>query len=529
MKLRHLLTCIFISAAALCSAQDQLSALIPMPNEITTNPKASLQFTAGKSRYYAEGNSLDFAKDKLNRIFQKRMGISLLPANRPGQAEILLRTDSTLQNREQYRLEATSRKLTITGATPEAVLYGIQTLDQLMLGDVCATAQNRITAISINDAPRFGYRAIMLDPARHFLPIEDIKFFIDQMVKYKFNVLQLHLTDDQGWRIHIKSHPHLASKEHYTHEEIRDLIAYASQHNIEIIPEVDIPGHTVAILAAYPELACGHQHDTVIKVGKTTNRMLCASNKQVYKVLEDVISEISSLFSSPKIHLGGDEAAVPENWEKCPDCNRMMKKYGYTRATELMIPFFNQVLDKVRKNGKQPILWCELNNIYPPADDYLFPYPSDVTLVSWRNGLTPACLDLTYQHDNPLILAPGEYAYLDYPQYQGDLPEFNNWGMPVTTLEQTYQFDPGYNRPPEQQQHILGVMCTLWGEAIPDINRLNYMAFPRAFAISEAGWTLLENRQWESFKQRIYPNLTDLMKCGVSVRAPFEIAPKEQP
>jgi hexosaminidase len=350
-----------------------------------------------------------------------------------------------------------------------------------------------------------------------------VKFFIDQMAKYKYNVLQLHLTDDQGWRVAIHSHPKLASQQHYTQDELRDIIHYAAQRHIEVVPEVDIPGHTVAILAAYPELSCSHLKEDTVVVGHTTNRMVCAANGQSYQVLTDVINELASLFPSPYIHLGGDEAAVPANWAQCADCQAMMQEAGYTKATQLMIPFFDRILSAVRGNGKKPILWCELNNIYPPADDYLFPYPEDVTLVTWRYGLTPTCLTLTRQHGHPIIMAPGEYAYLDYPQWKNDFPEFNNWGMPLSTLENCYKLDPGYGRPAEEQNHVMGVMGTLWAEAIPDINRATYMAFPRALALAEAGWTEMPKRSWESFKERIYPNLTDLMKRGVSVRVPFEI------
>lgn len=147
-----------------------------------------------------------------------------------------------------------------------------------------------------------------------------------------------------------------------------------------------------------------------------------------------------------------------------------MKELGYQKASQLMIPFFDRMLTFVQENGKTPILWCELDRIYPPANDYLFPYPKNVTLVSWRGGLTPTCLELTRKYGNPLIMAPSEYAYLDYPQYKGDLPEFNNWGMPVTTLEKCYQFDPGYGVSAADQAHIQGIMGTLWGEAIRDMS-----------------------------------------------------------
>ena len=184
------------------------------------------------------------------------------------------------------------------------------------------------------------------------------------------------------------------------------------------------------------------------------------------------------------------------------------------------------MLDIVHKNNKKAILWCELDNMWPPANNYLFPYPKDVTLVTWRNALTPKCIELTRINGHNLIMAPGEHTYLDYPQWHNDLPEFNNWGMPITTIEQTYKLDPSYNLPAEEQQHIQGVMATMWAEAIKDINRVNYMFFPRGLAIAEAGWSIMQQRSWEGFKKRLMPNLNDLMRSGVSFRVPFEISPR---
>ena len=205
-----------------------------------------------------------------------------------------------------------------------------------------------------------------------------------------------------------------------------------------------------------------------------------------------------------------------------------MHRNVYSDPSQLMNIFFKEMLDIVRNNNKEAILWCELDNIWPPANDYLFPYPKDVTLVTWRNALTPKCIELTRINGHKLIMAPGEHTYLDYPQWRNDLPEYGNWGMPITSLQQSYNIDPGYNLPTNEQQHIMGVMATLWAEAIRDINRVNYMFFPRGLAIAEASWSYMEQRSWESFKQRLYPNLTDLMMRGVSFRVPFEIAAPQQ-
>lgn len=526
LTMKNYLSLVVLLFALAATAQDNRSALIPMPNHFEQTPGKPFRLGTKEAVIFAPQLAAQFAGNTLRQILKERMRVDapVVDAASERAAIIQLTIDPELQGGEHYTLKVNEKGMTLTGATAAALYYGVMTVDQLLLGDVCSTQQRQIAPVTIDDSPRFAYRALMLDPARNFLPVEDVKFYIDQMARYKYNVLQLHLTDDQGWRIEIKKHPRLTTGSgFYTQEQLKDIIRYAAERHIEVVPELDIPGHTVAILAAYPELGCTHT-DTLPKiVGQTVDLMLCANNKQVYAVFKDVIDEVAALFPSDYIHLGGDEAVIEKNWTRCTRCQALMKERGYTKASQLMIPFFDQMLDFVRKDGKRPILWCELNNIRMPANDYLFPYPKDATLVSWRDGLTPTCLELTAQHGNRLILAPGEYAYLDYPQWKGDLPEFNNWGMPVTSLEKCYQFDPGYGLPASKQAHIEGIMGTLWGEAIKDMNRVTYMTYPRGLALAEAGWTQMENRDWRSFKERLYPNLMNLMKHGVSVRVPFEI------
>lgn len=505
-------------------AQSPLSALVPMVNhcEMRENVKP-FQFKPKQTEIFISDSSLQFSALELSNRIQEVMGINVNITSNDKKSTILLSLDKTLVGNEDYIIDVTSKCIKISGATPAAVWWAVQTFHQILLGDIKSSLLHQVAALRIDDAPRFPYRALMLDPARHFLPVADVKKFIDEMAHFKYNVLQLHLTDDQGWRIEIKKHPNLASKQHYTQQELRDLIEYARQRHIMVVPEVDVPGHTVAILATYPELACTHLVDAEKTVGRTEQMMLCASQPKVYDILSDVIEEIAKTFDAPYIHLGGDESAIEKNWAQCERCKQMMNDCGYTDISQLMIPFFNKVLGEVKRVGKKPILWCELNNIWPPADKYLFPYPQDVTLVTWRNALTPTCLSLTAQSGNPIIMAPGEHAYLDYPQYKNDLPEFKNWGMPITTLQKTYELDPAYGATSPNTCHILGVMGTLWGEAIPDINRATYMAFPRALALAEAGWTEMKYRSWDSFKERIYPNLNRMMKSGISFRVPYEI------
>lgn len=508
------------------------SALIPIPVSVIVDDKKPCDFSGGYT--ISAPASLNFEKIELEKVFENRLGAK---ASASG-VNVSLRIDSALGN-EAYRVVSGNDSLTISGGDAAGVYYAIMTLDQILLGDIPSTSKGELASVTIDDYPRFHHRALMLDPARNFLPVNDVKRYIDRMSRYKFNRLQLHLTDDQGWRIEIKSHPELTrigafrnkkdgvgapDNGFYTQEELRDLISYAALRHVEIIPELDVPGHTVALLASHPELGCrGIVGDSVV-VGQLGNLMLCASNPDVYTLLDDVISEVAAVFPSPMIHLGGDESVIDHNWGACPDDSILMAEKGLDSPAELMSVFFGNVLNSVRRNGKEAVLWCELDNIYPPANEYLFDYPKDVTLVTWRNGLTPKCIELTRRHGNRLIMAPGEYAYLDYPQLHGDLPEWNNWGMPTTTLKRSYEFDPGYGLPAEEQSHISGVMATLWGEAIADINRATYMTYPRGLAIAEAGWSPMSRRDWNSFRDRMWHNVSDLMQSGYSVRAPFEVA-----
>ena len=426
---RLLLTTLLALLITASSAQSNTSALIPMPNHIAKSKNGATTRLDKHTTINTSLPSNSFILQELKSIVEKHTQLSPEIDNSRNKNRIEIEVDPSMTEKEHYTLDIDKRGISIKGGSEGALFMALQTLNQIFIGDVCNTASQRIEHISIDDKPRFAHRAIMIDPARHFLPVEDVKFFIDQMARFKFNILQMHLTDDQGWRIEIKSHPRLTEigafrnngktpspdNGYYTHEDIKELISYAAERNIEIIPELDIPGHSVAILKAYPELGCAFRHQHTKDLGNTTNMMLCAHCEEVYTIYEDIIKEVAMLFPSKKIHLGGDEAAVKENWAKCDDCLAMMHEAGYDKPSQLMIPFFNRMLDIVRKNGKEAILWCELDNIWPPANDYLFPYPDDVTLVTWRNALTPKCIELTGKYGHNLIMAPGAMSLSPKP------------------------------------------------------------------------------------------------------------------
>ena len=301
MKKYKFITCMLLLAGCL-SAQNNMSALLPMPNQVKQTDSKKDFVISDKTVIQTNLPEDAFCIAELKKIVHERTGKTpgLSSSSGSGNSVIRLMLDPSVEGDEHYLLSVSERTVSIKGATQGAILYGLMTLDQILLGDACRTLSGKIAPVEIDDQPRFGYRSLMLDPARHFLPAEDVKFYIDQMVRYKYNVLQLHLTDDQGWRIEIKKHPRLTEKgEFYTQEELKDLVHYAAERNVRIIPELDIPGHTVAVLAAYPELGCSHT-DTIPKiVGETVNLMLCANNDKVYSLYKDILTEVASVFPAP--------------------------------------------------------------------------------------------------------------------------------------------------------------------------------------------------------------------------------------
>ena len=512
------------TATVAATAQTHQPALIPYPREIHISLQKpciiqSKCLISTDDRLLTETTYL---KALLHRHFPD---ISLHDRQR-AKADFKLCIDTTLRdNDEQYTLTVNHKGIAIHGATPHAVFNAINTLDQwIRTNSTCNKNRFCIAPVQIRDIPRYRYRALMLDPARHYLPVSDIKRYIDEMARFKFNTLQLHLSDDQGFRIQVYSHPQLTQgQQHYTQDQIRELIRYAATRHVTIVPEIDIPGHTYGILRTHPQYLCQHTDTTAWGHKLRTDVMLCASQPEVYKLCSDIINEIAALFPSPYIHLGGDESLIRKNWSLCPRCQALKARLHYTSDDLIMGYFFSHFWETLRAKGKKPILWVEMDNIVPPATQYLFPYPKDVTLVTWRNALTPTAIRLTAASGNDLIMAPGEHCYFDYPQYPGDLPENNNWGMPILTLKDAYQWDPAYPELNQPTDHITGVMGTLWGEAINDINRAFYMTYPRALALAEAGWSTPDNRHWTGFKTRLYPILNDMMQRGIPFRVPFEI------
>lgn len=439
---------------------------------------------------------------------------------RPGRARgrLRLRLDSTLSPRtdEAYRIEVTTAGITLTGGSPRGVFWGLMTLSQLLDTDDPTARCSALPTLVITDQPRTALRELMVDPARIFLPLDDLKPLVVEMARYKFNALHLHLVDDQAWRIEIKSYPLLTEQGssrvgmddmplpisgYYTQEEMRQFVAFAARYHVEVIPEIEMPGHEGAAIHCYPRLTCGGRRVPLRTTCGVSNELLCPGEEFVYEFLGNVFRELSDVFPSRYIHLGGDEAGNPPLgcWTDCAKCDSLRRVLGVTVTDgsenwRLQEHLFGRVIDTLRTQyGRTPMFWYETDFRRIPAGCITF---------AWRHGLTAAAIRAARDNGARIMLCPGEHCYLDYPAAAGDMPEVN-WGMPVTTLEQTYRLDPAWGFGSDfERENLMGVAGTLWSECIPSAERLMYMAFPRAMALAEAGWSAARHRCWEDFRRR---------------------------
>jgi hexosaminidase len=409
------------------------------------------------------------------------------------------------------------------------------TLQQLIGGDATTRACRYLPQLAIHDRPRTRMRELMVDPARIFLPFDDLRALLPEMARYKYNALHLHLVDDQAWRIEIKQYPQLVEKAatrtgmddmllpisgYYTQEQMKQLVAEAARYHIDIIPEIEMPGHEVAAIHCFPQLTCGAREVPLRTTCGVSNELLCPGEDFVYEFLGNVFGELAEIFPSRYIHLGGDEAGSPALgcWTDCDKCRTLKRRLGIdgddrSDNWRLQQYLFDRIIDTLRtRYDKTPMFWYET--------DFKTIQPGCITFA-WRHGLTAAAIDAARSNDARIMLCPGEHCYLDYPMAPGDMPEVN-WGMPVTSLQQTYRLDPAWGRGEDfEQRHLFGVAGTLWSECITSTERLYYQAFPRALALAEAGWSPQKVRRWDDFLRRLTPRLRDMQRRGIDFSPRF--------
>ena len=508
--------------SATCSPEE---ALIPQPASLTVTDKAHPLNVRAVWDVVAE-NGLANECLKAEQMLRERIG----QATRKGKATLTLAIDTTLADREAYKLSVTASGVDIHGGSAAGVFYGLMTLDQLLRADADGVCCESIPQLTVTDQPRTHMRELMVDPCRIFVPFDELKAFIPEMARYKLNALHLHLVDDQSWRIEIKSYPKLIAEctsrvgmddmqmpisGYYTQEQMRELVRYAAEYHIDVIPEIEMPGHEVAAIHAYPELTCGGKQVPIRTICGVSNELLCPGNEFTFEFLGNVFRELADIFPSPYVHLGGDEAGNPalDCWTNCEKCQALKKKLGITTTDRsenwrLQKYLFDRVIDTLRtKYAKTPMFWYETDFKEIQAGCVTF---------AWRMGLTQPALDAAVKNNAKIMLCPGEHCYFDYPMAPGDMPEVN-WGMPSTSLKQTYALDPSWGMGEEfEKNNLFGVAGTLWSECINSPERIYYQAYPRALALAEVGWSPAKTHSWENFLRRLRPTLRDMQRRGVS-------------
>lgn len=447
-----------------------------------------------------------------------------------GKATLTLGLDTSLADDEAYTLVVSEKGVTIQGRTARGVFYGLMTFDQLLRGNGTSACCESIPQLRIADQPRTHIRELMLDPCRTFIPFDELKAFVPEMARYKYNTIHLHLTDDQAWRIEIKKYPELTAQAsarvgmddmmvpisgYYTQKQMREFVDYAAQYHIQVVPEIEMPGHEVAAIHVFPELTCGAKQVPIRTTCGVSNELLCPGSEFTFEFLGNVFKELADIFPSPYIHLGGDEAGNPalNCWTDCPKCQALKRQLGITTTDRsenwrLQEYMFNRVIDTLRtKYGKTPMFWYET--------DFKKIQPGCVTFA-WRHGLTKRALEAAVANNAKIMLCPGEHCYFDYPMAPGDMPEVN-WGMPIIPLKRTYELDPAWGMGSDfEQNNLFGVAGTLWSECINTPERIYYQAYPRALALAEVGWSPVASRSWEGFLKRLSPVLKDMMRRGIT-------------
>lgn len=422
--------------------------------------------------------------------------------------------------KEAYNINVSSDGILVRAVAPEGIYRATRTL--LKSVGTEKTSSVEFPSAEVSDWPRFGYRGLMLDVSRHFSDVEMVKRTIDMLALHQLNIFHWHLTDDQGWRIEIKSHPELTEvgawrddtvvgrylggtdyptdgKRHggfYTQEQIREIVAYAKERYIEIIPEIDLPGHTSAVLAAYPQLGCEDKEYKVANRWGVIRDVLCAGNPASLDLFKDIMDEVCELFPGKYIHLGGDEC-VKERWKACPKCQRKIRELGlkdgsrYSKEDYLQSWFMGEVASFVQSKGKRVIGWDEILEGVPMDDS---------VIMSWRGtegGITAARMG----HD--VVMTPTSDMYFDQSQTLASQLEEIPVGGFINVMK-VYSYEPlPASLTPEQQKHILGCQANVWCEYMPEERIRQYQMLPRLAALSEVQWTMPERKNYKDFLKRL--------------------------
>ncbi|WP_264525561.1 family 20 glycosylhydrolase [Flavobacterium sp. N502536] len=485
------------------------NSIIPAPNSYKTTGD-SIRFN-GQIKVLFEKNKFSAKEQKTAQLFE-----SAINANTPNKKSninvvFIAQNPSESLKKEAYKIEITPKKITVTGSE-EGLFYAVQSLLQL-LPNKPKNQELKLPCVTIEDEPRYDYRGLHLDVCRHFFSVDVIKDFIAQMSSYKLNNFHWHLTDDQGWRIEIKKYPKLTevgSKRaqtlvgnkferfpyffdgnpyggFYTQDEIKDVVKFAEEHYVNIIPEIEMPGHATAAVTAYPNLSCFPDRPyKVIEYWGVFEDIFCAGKEETFTFLEDVLTEVMALFPSKYIHIGGDECPKAR-WKECPHCQKKIKDLGLKNEHELQTYLTTRIEKFLNANGRQILGWDEM------LEGGLTP---NAAVMSWRGesgGIAAA------KQKHFVIMNPEQVLYLDYNQaYSPNEPL--TVGR-LVTVEKMYQYNPTPvdSLTIDEQKYIMGVQSNLWSEYLTSPAKLNYQLYPRMFALAEIAWTEPQNKNYDNF------------------------------
>ena len=521
---RYLALVALIISLISCQSEDNPNRyeLIPYPNDME-QMSGRFSFDDDTQIFISPecGDEVNEILARFAEQFGKTAGKDLKIAEKGGKNMMIVKIDTTM-SQEAYRLNISKKKIEITAATPNGVRYALQTVKQLLpvaiYGESLSADENwSVPCATINDAPRFGYRGMHLDVARHFFTLDEVKRILNVMAVHKLNTLHWHLTDDQGWRVEIKKYPRLTEvgsirnktmirKEwdnydttpyggFYTQDELRDMVKYAADLGITIIPEIDLPGHMMAALASYPELGCTGGPYEVSGQWGIRDDVLCVGKEKTFEFIENVLLEIIDIFPSKYIHIGGDECPKIR-WEKCPACQARIQKLGlkddeHGKAEHYLQSYTTERIEKfLNEHGREIIGWDEM------LEGGL---TTNATVMSWRGvegGMNAA------KAGHNAIMTPNPYVYLDYYQEEPEIAPTTIGGY--NTLKKTYSYNPVPDDADElAKKHIIGIQGNIWREYMQTSERTDYQAFPRAMAIAETAWTQNANKDWKNFCERM--------------------------
>jgi len=519
--------------------EDQTLNLVPLPEKVEQYAGNFILGPETKILYAAGNEELQSIALFLSELIGPATGYALEVSEtdmgkRSNYSITLLLDPETIEHDEGYSLSVESKSVLITGRAPAGVFYGIQTLRQLLPEQV--EMENTVEGVEwiapcveILDKPRFPYRGLHLDVGRHFFPASFIKRYIDLMALHKMNYFHWHLTEDQGWRIEINKYPKLTEvgayrdetlvgharqrpQEYdgeryggfYTQEEIKEVVEYAAQHYITVIPEIEMPGHSQAALAAYPELGCtGGPYEVATRWG-VYGEVFCAGNEQTFEFLENVFLEVIELFPGQYIHIGGDECPKVR-WEECEKCQARIEEEGLADEHELQSYFIRRIEEFLIAHDRKLIGWDEI------LEGGLAP---EATVMSWR-GTEGGIAAAKEHHD--VIMTPTSHCYLDY--YQGDRETEPLAIGGYLSLDTVYSYEPvpeGLTE--EEAKFILGTQGNVWTEYMETPEHVEYMVYPRACALAEIGWTPKRNKNFENFLDRMEGHYKRLQTMNVNIR-----------